>query len=128
MTYMTNEQREINASVRKYFKAQGISMRDAGLRLDMTEQSVINQINNRVFSEKIAAKWAKVFGFSERFLLTGKGTLIKKQTSYQKLVQENAILNNLVKSLRHIVDNQKKDIDVLKKENIELKAQSANAS
>ncbi len=68
-------------------------------------------------------KWVRVFWFSERYLLTGKGTLIKKQTFYQKHVQENAILNNLVKSLRHIVDSQKKDIDVLKKE----KEQSAKS-
>ena len=117
---MTVTQREVNSSVRRYFKANGISLQHAGELLGMNKKSVGNQINSRVFSEKIADKRARAFGFNAHYLLTGKGKLVKRQTSYHRIVQQNDMLNSIIASQRHTIEKLKAEIARLNEENLKL--------
>ena len=93
--------REINLTVGRYFKAQGISHREVAERLGYKNVSIVNnQLSYGRFGKRVAARWAKEFGFNEEFLMSGKGNLIERQSSYQKLVRENESLRTLVRILK----------------------------
>lgn len=90
--------REINVTVRRYFKAHGIDHKEVARRLGYSSvSSVDNQLSYRWFGKRVAEKWAREFGFSENYLLTGKGNLVERQSGYQKLVQENETLKAIVR-------------------------------
>lgn len=100
----------INTEVKRWLRYHGISHEDAGRRVGMKKNSVDVQLSCRAFSEARAEQWAKEFGFSKRFLLTGEGKVMDRQTSYQKIVAENDTLRAIVRSQKSINDKQKEII------------------
>ena len=108
--------KEVNDAVNVYFKAHGLSHRDVAERLGYKNTSIVNnQLSYGRFGARMAHRWAVAFGFNEDFLITGKGKLIARQGSYQKLVSENESLNAIIRSLK--AANSR-----LQEENRELKA------
>ena len=98
MKTLTDETiREINIAVSRWFKSQGISHAEAAQRLGVAPASVSMQISWRHFSPKSARRWSEVFGFSEKFLLTGEGPIMNRQSGYRKIIAENDELRNTVK-------------------------------
>lgn len=90
--------RRINSAVKRYFRIQGITSKEAADRLGYSCQNIVNNhLSYGRFGKRMAAKWAKEFGFNEVFLLTGKGRLVERQSGYQKLVLENETLRAIVK-------------------------------
>lgn len=90
--------KEINVTVSRYFKAHGIDHKEVARRLGYASvSSVDNQLSCRWFGKRVAERWAREFGFSETYLLTGKGNLIERQSGYQRLVQENETLKAIVR-------------------------------
>ena len=88
----------INVTVRRYFKAHGISHKDVAQRLGYASVSAVdNQLSYRWFGKRVAEKWAKEFGFNMNYLMTGKGNLVDRQSGYQKLVHENEALKAIVR-------------------------------
>lgn len=118
---MTEKDRNITLAIKKYFKVNHISQAEAARRLDVSRQTVSNRLYTGGFTDVVAASWNRAFGFNEHFLITGKGTLIKRSVGYQKIVKENDSLNAIIRA-------QKRTIEDLKKEIMMLKAQSAKAS
>lgn len=65
-------------AVARDFKERGITQAGAAKLLNIEPKSVANQVSgNRPFSKKSAKLYAATFGYSEPYLLTGKGTLFK---------------------------------------------------
>jgi transcriptional regulator with XRE-family HTH domain len=101
--------REINLAIARYFKSQGITQKEVARRLGYASvNSVSNQIAYGRFGKRVAAKWAKEFGFSENYLMTGRGSLLYRQSSYRKLVQENEALNAIVRVQRDMLASREK--------------------
>ena len=99
---------KVNKAIRLYFRHTGITYREAAERLGYASEAVArNQVSSGQFGKRIAAKWAKEFGFSEAFLMTGQGNLLVRRSGYQKLVRE-------IESLRGIVNSQRITIEKLK--------------
>lgn len=108
--------KEVNDAVNVYFKAHGIGHREVAERLGYKNVSIVNnQLSHGRFGKRVAARWAKEFGFNEDFLMTGRGKLIGRRGSYRKLVSENESLNAIIRALRS--SNAR-----LQEENRELKA------
>lgn len=99
--------REIGRIVSMYFKEQGISQLEVSLRLGLASKQVVsNQLHGKRFGPKVAAKYAKEFGFNELFLITGKGSLKGGgNTEQDHLLEENAKLRRLVESQRETINS-----------------------
>lgn len=98
---------EICYTIKKWFAGQGLSMADAARRLGVTLSAVTNQLNNRKFGRNNADKYAKEFGFSVTYLLTGEGALFPEQAAAQPADSDVRIpretlemYTNLTESLR----------------------------
>ena len=65
-------------AVARDFKERGITQVGAAKLLKIEPKSVANQISgNRPFSKKSAKLYADTFGYSEPYLLTGEGSLLR---------------------------------------------------
>lgn len=69
----------ITNTVRAYFAQEQMTMAQVAERLGVTPPAVTNQLNGRIFSTKMARKYADEFGFSMDYLLTGKGSLLASE-------------------------------------------------
>ena len=99
--------REICVAVSRYFKSQGISHKEITRRLGYSNISAVdNQLSSRRFGKRIAERWAREFGFSEKYLMTGQGRLIERESGYQKLVRENQTLKAIVRIQKDMLSNQ----------------------
>lgn len=106
----------VNDAVKHHFRIHGITHREAAERLGYSCANVVdNLLSSGRFGKRTAEKWAKEFGFSEKFLLTGKGRLTVRRSGYQKLVYEN-------ESQRNIINAQRVSLSRLREENESLKA------
>lgn len=100
--------REINLTVRRYFKAHGISHKDVAERLGYSSVSAVdNQLSYRWFGKRVAEKWAREFGFNETYLMSGKGNLVERQSGYQKLLRENEALKAIVRIQKSMLASSK---------------------
>ena len=99
--------REIGRMISSYFKEHGISQEEAAVKLGLASRQVVaNQLSGKRFGRKVAGKYAAAFGFDELFLLTGKGELLNDVTpEYQRIMQENEYLKDLVKSQQETIRN-----------------------
>lgn len=73
------KEKEICAAVRGYLSAHKITMKMVADRLGVSSGAVTNQLAGRQFSAKMAARYSEQFGFSERYLLFGEGTLFGEE-------------------------------------------------
>ena len=97
----------ITTKVKLYFRNQGISHKEVARRLNYASEHVVdNHLSYGRFGKRMAAKWAKEFGFNETFLLTGKGRLIERRSGYQKLVRENEMLKAIIRAQKNIIDTR----------------------
>ena len=80
--------KKISLEIKRQLHRDGISIGAAAARLCITPQALTMRLSGREISSKTAIDLAKTFGFSEQYILTGKGELTKnnEQTS------ENTIL------------------------------------
>lgn len=97
----------ITTAVKLYFRNQGISHKDVADRLGYSSASVVdNHLSYGRFGKRMAEKWAKEFGFNERFLLTGKGRLVERRSGYQKLVRENESLKAIIRIQKNMLQQK----------------------
>lgn len=102
----------VNEAVRRYFKMHGITHTEVAQRLGYSSvSSVSNQLSFGVFGKKKAERWAREFGFSVDFLISGRGRLTVRRSGYQKLVRENETLRAIVISQKKIIDDLKKKLE-----------------
>lgn len=88
---------KIVCALRAHFKAHGLSHADVARRLGYKNSGIVdNYLSSGRFGERAAAKWAKEFGFSEKFLMTGRGKVIDNLSGYQRMKQENEVLKSIV--------------------------------
>lgn len=71
------QQNSVGEKIKEYFKAQGISQRNAAEMLGTTQQVVGSLLNGRSFGRRTAAKWHEVFGFNPAWLITGAGDMFE---------------------------------------------------
>lgn len=90
--------RKISREVARWLKVQGITQKQAAEMLGISYESVRVQVCNLPFSKKSAARWSRVLGLNERFLLTGEGVISDRQTGYGKVIRENEELRSIVKA------------------------------
>lgn len=109
-TLSDEKTKEINQSVSRWLKYQNISYGEAAKRLGVCVGAVYNQLSTRHFSPKMARRWHDAFGFSERFLLTGEGTLTDRQFGYRKVVEENEVLRGIVITQKRTLENSNSEL------------------
>ena len=64
--------------IKDYFNSSDIKMKDAANMLKVTVQTVSLQLK-QPFEKEVSKKWAVTFGFNQKFLLTGQGSLFSEQ-------------------------------------------------
>lgn len=97
----------ITTTVKLYFRNQGISHKEVAERLGYSSASVVdNHLSYGRFGKRMAEKWAKEFGFNERYLLTGKGRLVERRSGYQKLVRENESLKAIIRIQKNMLQQK----------------------
>jgi transcriptional regulator with XRE-family HTH domain len=71
---------EIALAVTMEFKRQGLTMTEAAKRLGVAPGGLTPYTSGkRIFGGNIAKKWAAAFGFSEEFLMFGRGELVQRE-------------------------------------------------
>ena len=82
--------KEIGKCVSAYFKRAGITQKEVASRLGFSSRQVVsNQLNGKKFGVVTAEKYAKAYGFSILFLLTGRGSLFgDEQEEISRLKKE----------------------------------------
>ena len=103
--------RAVSKAIRMYFRQNGITYQHAARKLGYASESAArNQASLGRFGKRVAAKWAKTFGFSERFLMTGCGKLVDRPGSYRKLVREVESLNKTINEQRLTIERLESQI------------------
>lgn len=95
--------KEVNVALTRYFKSLGMSQAEIANRLGCATSTVGNTLSYGRFGKRMAAKWAGEFGLNERFLLTGQGKLVERQSGYQKLVRENQTLKAIIRAQKSML-------------------------
>lgn len=106
----TETRRKIGRQMSLYFLNHGISHKDVAERMGISQQTVDNHTHGATIGRKMRDAYFLVFGFEPEFLHTGKGSLLKKTSGYQKIKQENEQLRALVKAQRSVIENLKKEM------------------
>ena len=88
-----------------YFKQYGYSQKDVAERMSISPQTVANHTHGASIGRKLRDSYFLEFGFDPEYLHTGKGSLIKKTSGYQKLKQENERLREIIKVQRRTISN-----------------------
>lgn len=71
---------EVCLSVAAFFKRNRISYDDAARALGQSKQTIYNRISSKkYFSPSVAKRWWEAFGFSEAFLVSGRGELMEEE-------------------------------------------------
>ena len=100
--------KEIGRKVAAYFKENKITQEEVATRLGFASKQVVaNQMSGKKFGRIVAAKYARVFGFNEVFLLTGMGDLLhsEPENELQRLRAENQELRAVVLSQQETIHN-----------------------
>lgn len=103
--------KEINQAVLRWLRYQGISYAEAADRLGVCIGVVYNQISMRHFTPKMARRWHEAFGLSERFLLTGEGTLVDRKNGYRKVVDENEALRGIIVTQKRTLESRNRELE-----------------
>ena len=104
-TLTPEKEREINVAVSRWFKGQGLTRKEAAARLGVQEMAVSVQLM-RHFTPRSARRWSEAFGLNEEFLLTARGPVCRRGTTYRKMASE-------AETLHQVVQSQKRTIEVL---------------
>lgn len=102
------KEKEICGAIRGYFSVNKITMKEVADRLGVTSGAVTNQLAGRQFSAKMAKRYAEEFGFSEDYLLFGRGSLVEDNHEHLK-VENEGDLSRLIR----IIESQQETIAVL---------------
>lgn len=70
--------KRVSTEIKRQFRRDGISLEAAAERLGISPQALTMRLSGRAISDSTAISLAKTFGFSERYILTGEGSLITK--------------------------------------------------
>lgn len=70
---------KVAREIKDYLAEKGITMTEVAARIGCSQQAVSNQLSGRKIGENVARKWADAFGFDLVYLMTGEGSLFKKQ-------------------------------------------------
>lgn len=92
-----------------YFKMHGYTQKDVAQRMSISPQTVANHTHGAAIGKKTREAYFIHFGFSPEFLDTGRGSLVKKTSGYQKLKQENEQLKDIIKAQRAIINKLRKN-------------------
>lgn len=96
-----NKENIVGQRISAFFTTHGISHKEAAQRLGYANFKIVdNYISLGKFGKRTAAKWAREFGFNEKFLMTGKGKVMNGASGYQKMKQENEMLKSIVLAQR----------------------------
>lgn len=101
--------RKIGQEMSRYFLSHGISHKDVAERMGISVQTVHNQISGAAIGKKTQDKYFLAFGFEPEYLATGKGSLVRKTSGYQKIKQENEQLKAIVKAQRVTIERLRKE-------------------
>lgn len=83
------KEKEICGAVRGYFSTHKITMKMVADRLGVSSSAVTNQLAGKQFTSKMAKRYAEEFGFSEEYLLFGKGSLLGfAETNHEHMMLE----------------------------------------
>ena len=101
---------DITLAIKRYFKLEGISYEEAARRLGQSRQSVANRLRCGGFTSRSVASWCRAFGFNERFLLNGLGTLTDEDSfekHYYRKLHEVLVENKALKKKIRRLESQK---------------------
>ena len=104
--------KHIGTEMSRYFKSHGITHKEVAEALNLAEQTIHNHIQGVPIGSKTRDAYFLTYGFEPEFLKSGKGTLVKKTSGYQKVVQENQQLKALVKAQRLIIEKYRKQENI----------------
>ena len=100
------QQDTVGEKIKEYFKAQGISQREAASKLGTTQQVVGSLLNGKPFGKKTASKWHEAFGFNPAWPITGvgdmfEGTDSQKESTVKIAVSEStdAVANEILRRI-----------------------------
>lgn len=79
---------KIAREIKDYLSANGITMTDVASRMGCSQQAISNQLSGRKIGENVARMWAKEFGFSLVYLMTGEGSLLPERDIFGIMPQE----------------------------------------
>lgn len=89
---MTTEQ--ICTAIKKHLLDIGVSQKEAGEKMGMSQGAVANQLCNRTFGTNAAIKWNKAFGFRVNWLRTGEGPMFDNAPVQNNVAGGDMIINS----------------------------------
>jgi transcriptional regulator with XRE-family HTH domain len=75
-----NKNNKIGEELKKFFKAKHITQQNIATELGISQAAVAALFNGKSFGKKTAKIWADKFGLQSSWLLTGEGTMLKKES------------------------------------------------
>lgn len=100
-------------TLKNFFKSKKITQRKIADETGVSIQSVNAYVNGKVaFGKKMAAKWSRLYGLSEVWLLTGKGNMTDSdhKNSCTELNDRN---ENIIKKLDELCAHFNKTLTVI---------------
>ena len=109
MQPVDNNRKTIGHAMACYFKSHWYLQTDVSERMSISPQTVANHTHGASIGKKMREAYFVEFGFDPEYLHTGKGSLLKKTSGYQKLKEENERLKEIIKAQRAIIKNLRKE-------------------
>lgn len=100
MTISKETRKIIGRKMSSFFISHGLTHKDVAEIMNIAEQSVSNHTHGGPIGRKTREAYFIAFGFEPEYLLSGKGTLLKAASGYQKLKKENEQLRAIIKAQR----------------------------
>ena len=113
MTATEDTRKTIGRQISCWFKNQGYSFEQAAKMMGIAKQTLYNQTHGAVIGAQSRDKYFLTFGFDPEYLRTGKGTLIKTPSGYQKIKEENKQLKAIIKAQNYTITQLRKEIKIL---------------
>lgn len=99
--------------LKNFFKSKKITQRRIADETGVSIQSVNAYVNGKVaFGKKVAAKWSRLYGLSEVWLLTGKGN-ITDSDHRNCSTEQNDRQDNIIKKLDELCAHFNKTLTVI---------------
>lgn len=102
---MRKSPKDVSNAMRAWFRQQNLSVNEAAARLGKAPQSVTNVLaGHRYMGKKLAADFARVFGFDDLYLTTGYGTLTGEAVSTPAPSEGISVHPDFVRMLNTMTD------------------------
>jgi hypothetical protein len=102
---MRNTPDDVSNAIRAWMRQKKISINDAAVRLEKSPQAVTNALaGQRYMGKKLAADFARVFGFDDLYLTTGYGTLTGEAVSTPAPSEGISVHPDFVRMLNTMTD------------------------